>query len=127
MVKTFYPKRFVDLITQGSTNVIGRMAISADGIGATYKVTIDDAETEIKHINIYVPPNEWRPKGADASRGEPPFSKVDNPGKWPKYSFKQKFESRKKDSKYLHPTGVRPVPVGLSGERTINDWRFYLI
>ena len=129
MAKAFDHKGFVDLTSQGSTDVIGRMAMSADGSGGdTTKVTINDAETEIKHINIYKPPPEWRPKDAEASRGEPPFSEVDNPGNWPEYCFKPKFESRKKASKYTHhcmPTGVRPVPVGVKGERSINGWQFY--
>ena len=80
MAKAFDHKGFVDLTSQGSTNVIGRMAMSANGSGDCMKVTIDDAETEIKHINIYKPPPEWMPKDADASRGEPPFSEVDNLG-----------------------------------------------
>ena len=62
MAKVLDHKGFVDLRVKGSTDIIGRMAMSADGIGERHKVIIDDAEMEIKHNNIYAPPDDWRPK-----------------------------------------------------------------
>ena len=65
MAKAFDHKGFVDLTAQGSTNIIGRMEMSADRSGDTTKKIIDDAKTEIKHINIYAPSPDWRPKDAE--------------------------------------------------------------
>lgn len=83
IAKVYNHEEFVDLTAQGLTDIIGRMTMGADGLGESNKVTIDDKETGIKHIYIYALPDNQKPKEIDASRGEPAFSEVDNPGKWP--------------------------------------------
>ena len=38
-------------------------------------------------VNFFKVPDDYSPSQPKPERGEPTFNQVDNPGKWPEYSF----------------------------------------
>jgi len=60
-------------------------------------------------VKIPGPPAGWTAPPTNTAAGEPDFSDVDNPGRWPEFIFRPVF----KGNKYIHhalPTGAVPVP-----------------
>ena len=75
-------------------------------------------------VKIPGPPVGWKAPATKTAMGEPNFSDVDNPGRWPEFTFHPVF----KGTKYLHhalPTGAIPVPKNKDGRRVINGWEFF--
>jgi hypothetical protein len=72
-------------------------------------------------------PDDWTPPTAKAEKGEPLFEGVDNPGKWPQFTYRPKF-LKTGTKHYAHhslPTGARPVPVDPQGKRVVDGWEFH--
>jgi hypothetical protein len=72
-------------------------------------------------------PSDWTPPVAKAAKGEPAFESVDNPGKWPEYTYRSKF-LKTGTKNYAHhslPTGARPVPANQQGKRMVDGWEFH--
>jgi hypothetical protein len=74
-------------------------------------------------------PSDWTPPIAKIEKGEPEFKDVDNPGRWPEFTYRSKFEKAgEKKGQYAHhslPTGARPVPANQEGKRMVDGWEFY--
>ena len=78
-------------------------------------------------VSMPTVPTEWEPLKAKIEKGEPEFVDVDNPGKWPEFTYRSKFE-KTGEKKYAHhslPTGARPVPANDEGKRIIDGWEFH--
>jgi hypothetical protein len=72
-------------------------------------------------------PLDWVPPIPNAAKGEPSFESLDNPGKWPQYTYRAKFQ-KLAPKNYAHhslPTGARPVPVDGQGKRVVDGWEFH--
>ena len=84
---------------------------------------------DLSKIKLPSIPDDWKPKKANTTLKEQPFSKVDNPGEWPDCCYTPKFEVKGKGRKYLYhslPTGVIPVATkGNSKNRKVDDWKLY--
>jgi hypothetical protein len=72
-------------------------------------------------------PPEWVAPPPKTDLGEPEFEDVDNPGKWSDFTFRARFNKRKKEYAYhAMPTGATPVPIDpATGTRSIEDWTFH--
>lgn len=53
------------------------------------------------------------------------FEDVDNPGKWPFYVFRPKYNKEKKFTSFQTPGGAKVVPQGADGKRVKNGWQFF--
>ena len=86
---------------------------------------------DIGGLKYFKPPNDWVDPAPKTERGEPPFSSVDNPGKWSSFNFTPKYKKQGSNPtpKYIGhslPTGIVPVPVDpQTRKRTINGWEFF--
>ena len=120
-------KAFFKLTASGGTQVIGRIAATAQEEEGS--VVLDGENAVSKKISMHKPPPEWKAMDADPARSLPAFENVDNPGNWNSYCYRPTFDSRRKDSKYAShclPTGARPVPVNPDiGKRAYNGWEFF--
>ena len=77
-----------------------------------------DENVEIKQIpDDYVPPNR--------KPGQPEFNDVDNPGDWPEYVFRPKFNKKKEYQGHFLPAGATTVPDIPDVGRMIEGWTFF--
>jgi hypothetical protein len=72
-------------------------------------------------------PSDWIPSIVKAEKGEPTFQLVDNPGKWPEFTYRSKFlkTGAKPYAHHSLPTGARPVPADQEGKRVVDGWEFH--
>ena len=105
---------------------IKMLATDDDGGGAAL-VALDEF-----HYHSHKAPDDYVVPPANPGIGLPEFSTVDNPGKWPSYTFFPKFFAKKTGDKkrgdYSHhatSTGAQPVPLDSAGERKCGGWRFF--
>jgi hypothetical protein len=78
-------------------------------------------------ISMPSAPSDWTPPIPKAEKGEPMFVNVDNPGEWPQFTYRPKFQ-KTGTKEYAHhslPTGARPVPSNPEGKRVVNGWEFH--
>lgn len=71
-------------------------------------------------------PADWKPDAPKVHKNEPAFDDIDNPGKWPQYTYRPTFD--KKTGLYRHhklPTGATPVRPNGEGKRVVDDWEFF--
>ena len=69
-------------------------------------------------------PVGWTPPALP--RGAPEHLDVDNPGNWSEYTFRARKKKKTNEfDAYEMPPGARPVPVGETGQRTIEGWVFH--
>ena len=74
-------KAFFKLTASGGTQVIGRIAATAQEEEGS--VVLDGENAVSKKISMHKPPPEWKAMDADPARSLPAFENVDNPGKMP--------------------------------------------
>ena len=74
-------------------------------------------------VNFFKVPEDWTPLQPKVEKGEPPFKDVDNPGKWPEYSFRA--NARGPYEYHRLPSGVTPVPKNGDGKREVEGWDFH--
>ena len=74
-------------------------------------------------VNFFKVPEDWTPLQPKVEKGEPPFKEVDNPGKWPEYSFRT--NARGPYEYHRLPSGVTPVPKNGDGKREVEGWNFH--
>ena len=74
------------------------------------------------------PKEGWSYK-PNATKKEPQFEAVDNPGGWSNYTFRAKFAGNRGTGDYMHhamPAGAKVVPKDpVTGKRTRGDWEFH--
>ena len=66
---------------------------------------------------------EWKASAHNVANQQPEFDSVDNPGKWPEYSFRP--NPRGKYQYHRLPAGVIPVPKNEEGTREVDGWKFH--
>ena len=79
----------------------------------------------INDVSIPLPPDDWVTPEPKKDKGEPIFSEVDNPGDWPSFTYRAKFDKSGKYEYHHLPTGATPVPIGKDGVRKCKEWNFY--
>ena len=89
-------------------------------------IVLDQGESERKP-KIPTPDPDWKAPAVKASKGEPTFDKVDNPGNWNEFYFRPTFKkgSQGRYTGHQLPTGAVPVPKDKDGVRQCGDWKFH--
>lgn len=75
--------------------------------------------------NIKLPPSDWVTPAPNTIAGEPKFEDIDNPGKWPSFTFRAKYDKKKAYKYHALPTGATPVPKNTDGNRIMDGWHFH--
>ncbi len=101
----------------GTTVSIHRMSTSG---------WIDISSEDMTDVKVPKQDPDWSPPPRKASKGEPEFRNIDNPGDWDEFCFRPKF-NKGRGSYIGHqlPTGAMPVPKGEDGKRKEGRWEFH--
>ena len=60
-------------------------------------------------ISVALPPDDWKTPEPKTEAGEPPFLELDNPGKWPSFVFRPKFDKSTTKEAALHKKTGQPL------------------
>ena len=85
----------LDLFTAGMLNAVGEIDQEEHNVLTFDRDFLDAPEDWVPPG----PPDNWNPE-PKTNFGEPPFSEVDNPGKWDNYIFQATFKKTDKNNKY---------------------------
>ena len=87
-----------------------------------------ELDSELPNLKIHSVPDDWIDPPHDATKNEPPFESLDNPGKWSSFCYRPVFKKENGVSVYKHhclPTGCMPVEKNADGKRIIDGWEFH--
>jgi len=87
-----------------------------------------ELDSELPYIKMHSVPDDWIDPPHDASKNEPPFESLDNPGKWSRFCYHPVFKKENGVSFYKHhclPTGFIPVEKNADGKRIIDGWELH--
>ena len=96
-----------------------------DDVDVHVRVVDNDAHAVPLTLHTFGAPPGWTAPACKSDKGEPPFGIVDNPGNWPQFIYRPRFNDKTKAYvRHSLPTGASPVPEK-DGKREVNGWNFH--